>query len=138
MEFIASIIRDNFALIVVALIFMILDIVSGLIKAFQTGAYDSKIMRNGLYHKIAYIIIMVVGACLEYAITNPNFDPGFEIPMFGVICGYIIVTEFFSILENVSAVNPSIGNFMSRWLKQAADSNVEIVEVEAEVVNENG
>jgi toxin secretion/phage lysis holin len=126
MEFITNIIHENFAIIVVALIFMVLDIISGLIKAFQTGSYDSKLMRNGLYHKIAYIIIMLVGACLEFAITNPNFDPGFQVPMFGVICGYIIVTEFFSILENVSAVNPAIGNFMSRWLKQAADANAEV------------
>ena len=124
MEYISNIIQENYAIIVVAFIFMILDIISGLIKAFQTGTYDSKIMRNGLYHKVTYIIIMVAGACLEFAITNPNFDPGFEIPMFGAICGYIIVTEFFSILENVSIVNPAIGKFMSRWLKQANDYRV--------------
>lgn len=117
MEFIGSLIAENEVILVVMFVLMALDIVSGLVKAFATGTYKSSIMRTGLYHKIAYIILVVVAATLQATINVPDLQLGFDIPVLIGTCSYIIMTEFMSIMENLSVINPDLAKFTSRWLQ---------------------
>ena len=100
-------------LIVVA-IFIAIDIISGLIKAFYNKSFSSNIMRQGIYHKITYILIIIVAITCEYA--SNNIDLGFDLPLIKPTCAYITVCEFMSILENISAINPELSNYTSKFL----------------------
>ena len=86
--------------------FMLLDIVTGLIKSFKEKAYTSTIMREGLYHKCGYILCIVFGFLVDYA--QSYFDLGVTVPLTLAICTYIILNETGSIIENLASINPDL------------------------------
>lgn len=86
--------------------FVLLDMVSGLIKAFKEKAYSSSIMREGLFHKSGSLICVVFGVLVDYAQTY--IDIGVNLPIAHTICVYIVLMEIGSIIENVCAINPEI------------------------------
>lgn len=87
-------------------IFIVLDIVSGIIKAHKEKSYNSTVMREGLYHKCGAILCVALGALIDYAQTI--VDLGVTIPLANAICVYIILMECCSIVENICVINPDI------------------------------
>lgn len=90
----------------VTVLFMVLDMITGLIKAFKSKAYTSTIMREGLYHKIGSGLCMVFGLLVDY--TQSLVDIGVNIPVAVSVCVYIILMEIGSVIENICAINPDI------------------------------
>lgn len=86
--------------------FILLDLVSGVLKAFKKKEYNSSIMRQGLFHKAGSIAIVGFGVLVDYAQGYLNL--GISIPLTSTICIYIIVMEIGSIIENLCEVNPEI------------------------------
>lgn len=86
--------------------FILLDMVTGLIKAFKEKSYTSTVMREGLFHKCGSILIIVFGLLVDYAQTF--VDLGVQIPVAIAFCVYIILMECGSIVENVGRINPEI------------------------------
>ncbi len=86
--------------------FILMDLATGLIKAFKNKEYTSTIMREGLYHKAGSILCILFGVLVDKAQTI--VDLGVNVPMTLTICGYIILMEIGSIIENVCAINPEI------------------------------
>lgn len=123
MEFVSHLIIENEVILIVMFVLMVLDILSGLVKAFATGTYSSSVMRTGLYHKIAYLILVVVAATLQATLTVPDLQLGFDVPVLLSTCAYIIMTEFMSILENLAMINPDLSKFLARWLNDVHDNS---------------
>lgn len=86
--------------------FILLDLVTGLIKAFKEKTYTSSIMREGLYHKAGAIIIVVLATLIDEA--NVYMDLGFTFPLAVPACAYISIMEIGSIIENVGEINPQL------------------------------
>lgn len=86
--------------------FILLDMVTGLVKAFKEKAYTSSVMREGLYHKCGSVLFMVLGSLGEYAQTI--VDIGVSVPLASVVCTYIILMEVGSIVENLGKIDPRI------------------------------
>ena len=86
--------------------FILLDMITGLIKAFKEKAYTSSIMREGLFHKCGSILLIIFGVLVDYAQTY--IDLGVTVPVALAICTYIILMEVGSIIENVGKINPQI------------------------------
>lgn len=86
--------------------FVLLDFITGLIKAFKNKEYTSSLMREGLYHKCGSVLTVIFGILVDYA--QMYVDLGVNIPMANAICGYIILMEIGSIIENVCQINPDI------------------------------
>ena len=91
--------------LIVAL-FIVLDMVTGLIKAFKEKKYTSSVMREGLFHKCGSILCVAFGVLVDY--TQTLVDIGVPVPVALSICVYIILMEIGSIIENVCAINPNI------------------------------
>ena len=91
--------------LIVAL-FIMLDMATGLVKAFKEKAYTSSIMREGLYHKCGTALCVAFGALVDY--TQTFVDIGVSIPVAVSICVYIILMEIGSIIENLCAITPDI------------------------------
>lgn len=85
---------------------IIIDILSGLIKALSSGTMNSGALRRGLYHKATYILIIAMATVLE--IAGESADLGFAIPLVPCTAYYIIGTECVSIIENVCEANPEL------------------------------
>lgn len=91
---------------VVAFAFIVLDYFTGLCKSFATTTFQSKVMREGLWHKIALILFMFLGFMADYA--QQSFGIGLQAPVGIAICVYIITMELFSSIENLCKINPEL------------------------------
>lgn len=87
---------------------VLLDFISGFSKAVYTHTVASSKMRDGLFHKFAYVLIVALCILLDYAQAKVNL--GTHVPLVLIACGYIVITDIVSFVENVSAFNLQIAN----------------------------
>lgn len=96
------------------LIFILADIISGVITAIITNNLDSQRMREGLLRKVLLILIVV----LSFVI-----DGAFKITFISkAICIYIILMEIISILENLKKAGINLGK-LGNLLKIKQEEN---------------
>jgi phage-related holin len=88
--------------------FIVLDFFTGLLKAFATGGFSSKIMRRGLFHKLSLLCVLALGWLMEYAQRFVDLGLSFAVPVGTAACVYIILMEAGSILENLCRINPDL------------------------------
>lgn len=98
--------KTQLIIYITVLVFIVLDVVTGLLKAFKNKEYTSTTMRQGLYHKIGSILCIAFATLLDY--TQSILDIGLTIPILKGICIYIILMEITSIIENICSLNPDI------------------------------
>lgn len=99
---------DCWYLFVIPLVFNILDIISGFTAAVANQNVSSSAMREGLFHKLAFIFALILAALLQYA--SGLLDLGVEIPTLGAVAVFVVLTEAVSILENIAEMNPALAN----------------------------
>lgn len=92
--------------IVIVMLFIVLDIITGVIKALKEKSFTSTIMREGLLHKGAEVITIVLGALVDY--SQNYIDLGVKVPLLICVCTYIVLMEIGSIIENICKINPKI------------------------------
>ena len=110
----------NIWIIGVTCMFMLADIVSGFIKAWHNNDLQSRALRNGLFHKAAFLGLIGVAQLTELAADKmPEIE--LNVPIVGAICAYIVLTELVSVLENLRDINPDIGGIMNRFPAHPAD-----------------
>lgn len=93
-------------LLIITLIMIVLDLLSGFIGAVKEQKVMSEKLRQGLWHKSGFIGLIVLAYIVEYA--SMRFDLGFQVPTVLAVCIYIIVTEAISIFENLCVLNPDL------------------------------
>lgn len=96
------------AALVTALGFIVLDYITGVVNAVKSKELDSTIMREGLYHKFAEIMIIGIVIALNY--SSMFFDLGIDVPLIEGACVYIIIMELASVLENLCKINPELAD----------------------------
>lgn len=92
--------------IAAALVFMMLDIISGVGGAFMRGALKSTKIREGLYRKASLAFLIVVASMIE--LFSEHVELGFTVPLVVPICVVLVGMEVVSILENICKVNPDL------------------------------
>ena len=102
-----DIVEERYAFFVGALIFVAFDTISGLIKAFATNTFTSTKVKEGIFHKAALILIIIMSAAIDIL---SGFIPSmpFTVPLTQGCCLLIIGMECMSVLENVCAINPAL------------------------------
>lgn len=96
----------DWVLMIITCAFILLDIISGFVKACVNHDIRSGKMWLGIMKKAAYFIIMVLAILCEYG--QQHIDLGLTVPLVAPACALIILTELASILENVKAINPDL------------------------------
>lgn len=91
----------------VVMLFIILDFVTGIIKAAIKSELSSTKMREGLMHKISFILALILGWLCEWSMPILGLPDVFEAVYMGVGV-YISCTEIVSILENLGEINPEL------------------------------
>lgn len=86
--------------------FIVLDFITGMIKAVATQTFTSTKMRQGLFHKVALLLCMILGFLVDHA--QGYLDLGITVPVSAAICVYICLMETTSIIENICKINPEI------------------------------
>lgn len=83
------------------IIFSMSDVITGLIQAIINKNVDSTKMRNGLWHKLLIVLVVILSFVTDFAF-GLNF-------VSKIICTYVVLMELFSILENLSKAGLDFG-----------------------------
>ena len=112
----------DYKFILVACIFIVFDVVTGVLQTLINGTFESKIMRKGGLHKICLLITIAFGVALDYSQTLVEL--GFEFPCLKTIAGYITLMEIMSIVENINLAFPdALPKALVKMLGDAAHKN---------------
>lgn len=95
----------NYNYILVTIIFIILDIVSGVLQSMINHTFQSHKMREGGIRKLYLLVVIIFGVALDYSQTL--IDLGFNLPCLSMICVYISLMEIMSIIENINLGFPN-------------------------------
>lgn len=90
----------------VAFALIVLDYITGIVKAVCKKNLSSSRMREGLWHKCGFVLAICLAwviECGEQHVTLP-----FTVPVLVAVCTYIIITEITSIIENLGQINPEL------------------------------
>lgn len=90
----------------IAGVFMLLDMVTGLVMAFKSKTFTSSIMREGLFHKAGSVLLLVLAGLVDFAVKY--MDLGVSVALSPVFCCVICLMEIGSIIENICRINPKI------------------------------
>ena len=95
------------------LILMTADIVTGWIQATINGTWDSTKMRTGLFRKSGEMLVIVIAYVISVAIALPVDIPAW-------IAIYIIIMEIISVCENLDQAGVPMPVWITRRLKKVA------------------
>ena len=116
--------RTEIAALVITCVLIVMDYLTGLAKSVVNKDIDSTKMRDGLWHKAAYVAVIVLAEIIEHG--QEAVDLGFAVPLIVPTCVYIVLTETASILENLSQINPELADSpvmqLFRSTKDAAEN----------------
>ena len=93
---------------VVVFLFILLDILTGVTQAVKNKTLSSNVMREGIYHKLGYVFILLTAMLCEYGMKF--LDLGFTAPITIPCMVMISLTEVISILENITRITPEIAD----------------------------
>lgn len=102
--------------------FLILDYITGLIKAFYTKTVSSEIGKKGLLKKVMTLIIVAVAVLIHRLIAE--IIPDLNAPLREIVIMFYICNEGISILENASEFLP-IPTKLKNTLAQLRERNDE-------------
>lgn len=108
---------------IVSLCFIAFDIVTGLLKAIYKGKINSTILREGLFHKISELLVVIGSGLLEYGTSYVNI--GVNLPLVESVTVYICLIEIASIIENICEMNPKLAKFFKPYLEKIKNMNDE-------------
>lgn len=115
--------------LLVLLCVMLIDYVTGLVKAYMASQLSSRIGLRGILKKLCYMAMVAVGAALDYLLTGALAQAGIDLHI-EMFCGmlvaiWLIVNELISILENLAEIGvpgmPALTSLIGR-LKNTLDS----------------
>lgn len=101
--------RDDFWILIIPLVCIAVDFVTGVLHAWSTGHLKSYKMRQGLARKSGELLILVLGEAFTYGMQLPVYVLAF-------LALYIIFMELVSIVENLRNMGIKIPKFIDKAL----------------------
>ncbi len=105
----------NYWIIVLPVLLMALDIITGLIYAWVSKTFESARMRAGLAKKFGELAYIVIGVAVTYAMGLPLYI------LIGIAV-YICFMELMSILENCDKLGAPLPGFLRTALNNVDES----------------
>lgn len=122
---------------------MIIDYISGLMKAWAAGELSSKIGRQGILRKTGYMLLVCVAGVVDWLIFSGLTKIGITLEFsfcFGLIVTiWLIINELISILENLAALDVPMPGFLKsvvKHLRNAVEAKGDAEVAESEEKNE--
>ena len=108
--------------LIVLLVMMIIDYISGMSAAWREGTLNSKKGVDGIIKKVGYMALVAVAMGVDYLIFTGfaavNVSVGFNM-LFGVLVAvWLIINEMIRILENLSRLGVPIPAFLTKVVKK--------------------
>lgn len=124
--------RVMFVPLVVLIAVMVIDYMSGMLKAWGNEELSSKVGLRGIVKKLCYLMLVCVAGVVDWLIYSGLRQVGITLNFgfcFGLIVTiWLIINELISILENLEALKVPMPGFLSKIIKHLQTA----VEVRAE------
>lgn len=98
---------------IAVIIFIGLDILTGIAKALKNDGLNSTVLRLGLWHKSAEILATIGATAVEY--YKPFLGLG-NISILTPVITYISIMEIVSCIENLCELNPKLAKIFTPYL----------------------
>lgn len=112
--------------IIIWLIAMVLDYLTGTLAAVSAGMWSSSVARKGLWHKLGSIAAVLVAALCDIAlgVVTEQFGDGLLPFDYGcvitpVVALWYVFTELGSIMENADKLGAPLPKFLIRIIENA-------------------
>ena len=104
-----------------------LDFLTGCLAALHNGEWNSRVAREGIWHKAGMIVIVLVAGLIDVAIRTITGSAGvtlpFELLVLPIVLSWYIITELGSIFENaVSMGAQNVPGWLKRGLAIVSDT----------------
>ena len=100
----------------ILLVAMVLDYISGMLKAFYLGEVSSRTGYKGLIKKVGILFTIVVANLTDLILGLTIFR--------SAICMFFVMNELVSVLENIALLGVPIPEFLSSKLIQTKDLSI--------------
>lgn len=128
--------RNEWWVLVLPISLMLVDVITGLLKAFVTKTFQSSVLRAGGCKKAGEVAVLGVGELFTCALVLPDY-------VMILISAYIVFMEIMSIIENVDKLGVPIPAFVRDVVNNVDDqltnrhlSDAEIKEIK-ELIEKN-
>lgn len=117
--------------ILVLLLFMLADYVTGMTSAYMNGVLSSKVGFRGVLKKLCYMFAVVAGIGIDYVCDSALVGVGMQgnVCFFGLLVTvWLILNEIISILENLDKIGVPVPGFLrnvTRRLRQGVEKKGE-------------
>lgn len=112
--------------IVVLLVMMVIDYLSGMAAAWAQNTLSSKIGAKGIVKKVGYMALIVVAMGVDYliytGIAAADIPLGYNMWFGLLVAVWLIINEMISILENLSRLGVPIPEFLTKIIKRLKTS----------------
>ena len=123
--------------IVLLLIAMIIDYVTGMISAWHKAELSSKKGIKGIAKKVLYFVLVTVGMVVDWSVMYWLSSFGvvevYKFSFGAVVAFWLIMDELISILENLEALKVPVPKFLTKVVKRlkvTAEKTAETAEKE--------
>lgn len=112
--------------IIIMLLVMMIDYITGLADAFVTKSLNSRIGVIGIVKKVGYLACVGVAMVVDYLIGTALVQIGIDFKLtycFAMIVViWLIINELISILENLSSIGVPMPSFLVKLVKRLKNS----------------
>lgn len=110
-----------FVPLVVLLAVMIVDYMSGMLKAWGRDELSSKVGLRGIVKKLSYLLLVCVAGVVDWLVWSGLRQVGITLDFgfcFGlIVIVWLIINELISILENLEALDVPMPKFLKNVVK---------------------
>jgi toxin secretion/phage lysis holin len=110
-----------FVPLVVLIAVMIVDYMSGMLKAWGRDELSSKVGLRGIAKKISYLLLVCVAGVVDWLVWSGLRQVGITLDFgfcFGlIVIVWLIINELISILENLEALDVPMPRFLKNIIK---------------------
>lgn len=108
--------------IIILVVIMVCDYISGMIKAYLTSKLSSKTGIKGIIKKLCYFFAVAAAMGVDWIISYGFSGVGINLPdnmTIGLIVTiWLILNEIISILENLSVIGIPLPKFLNKLVKK--------------------
>lgn len=104
--------------IIILMVMMIIDYLSGMSAAWLEGTLSSKLGAKGIVKKVGYMALIVVAMGVDYLIYSgivaANIELGYSMWFGLLVAVWLIINEMISILENLKKLGVPMPVFLEK------------------------
>lgn len=101
---------------IITIAFIVMDYLSGAAQSVYNNTFKSSIMRQGIFHKLALITVLILAALFDWSAAYIDLGVLSTVPISGLVCTGFIIMEIGSVLENLHKINSDIPDSFSGLL----------------------